>query len=299
MSDLHGLNTPAKLPVFSTVRTAWQQVRGFKALAWGGTGFYILIAIGITVVAGLIFGLLLAAFNLPAEANNASPTELNPAFITSEALRVFFNLVVSFLTAPLIVGQVMLAVRHFRRTPATTVYDLFNYYKWHYLWRFFAVSLILYGLIFLGIFAGCLLYYAAMLIPQHIPALMFIFKGLFIIGAILFVFLIFYLVISMQFSQLLIADKNFHVRKSVSCSFRTVAKNFWRVLGVLVVCALILLPFELVFVGVFVGFGALDLHWVGALIDVIGLIALAIWLLPWALLVNGIMYEYLFGHKNP
>ncbi len=297
MSDLNELNSPSRLPIRSTVRLAWQQVSGFKALAWGGTGFYILISIGISLVAGLIFGLLLGAMGLPTDPSAAAQPGFDSAFVMSEAMRTLLNLSISFFTAPLIVGQIMLAVRHLRQTPETNVYCLFNYFKWRYMWRFFAVNIILFALVFACIFLGALVFSAGMLLPQHIAAVGLLLKGLLILGLIVFCFVLFYLIISLQLSQLLIADKNFHVNSGILTALRTVRKNFWRIIGVFLLCGLILLPIELALIGIFFGFAALHLEWLGILICSISVIILIIWLVPWGLLVNGAVYEYLFGNE--
>lgn len=297
MSDLNELSSPSKLPVRDTVRTAWQQVAGFKALAWGGTGFYILISVGISLVAGLIFGLLLGALGLPAE--NAAQPGFNPAFLASEAMRILLNLLITFFTAPLIVGQVMLAVRHLRQTPETNVYCLFNYFKWRFMWRFFMINIILFFLVFSCIFVGALLFSAGTLLPQHIAIVSHILLGLAIAGLIVFFLVLIYLAISLQFSQLLIGDKNFQVLASVSTALRVVRQNFWRIIAVFLLCALILLPIVLAFTAVTLGFEAIHLHWLGLLIDAIGVAVLLIWLLPWSLLINGAVYKNLFERENP
>jgi len=297
MSDLNDLSSTSKLPVRSTVRSAWHHVAGFKAVAWGGTGFYILISVGISLVAGLIFGLLLGALGLPAD--NAAQPGFNPAFLVSEAMRVVLNLLITFFTAPLIVGQIMLAVRHLRQTPENNVYCLFNYFKWRYMWRFFMINIILFLLIFACIFVGALLFSAGTLLPQHITAVSYILTGVAIAGLIVFFLVIIYLAISLQFSQLLIGDKNFQILPSVTTALRVVCQNFWRIIAVFLLCGLILLPIALAFAAVTVGFDAIHLHWLGLLINALGVVVLLIWLLPWSLLINGTIYKNLFENENP
>lgn len=298
MSDLNEINSPSKLPIRNTVSTAWQQVKGFKALAWGGTGFYILISIGISLAAGIIFAILLNAFGLPTGTQNLEQSGLAHEPVLTQGLQMLLNLFISFFTAPLVVGQIMLAVRHLRRSPETTVYRLFDYFKWRFMWRFFVVSLILIAFIFACIFAIALLVSTTSFLPQHIPAVAYLIKGLIFAAVIVFLFALIYLMISLQFSQLLIADHGLSVGASLKNSLSAVRKNFWRILGVFLLCVLILLPIELILVGVFLGFSALHLEWLGTLIVIASIVTLIIWLLPWGLLVNGLIYERLFGNNS-
>lgn len=297
MTDSNELNNETRLPIRDTVRTAWNQVSGFKALAWGGTGFYLLISLAISLLAGTVFAILLSATGLPTDSSTLHQAGLSREMIISEGLQILLNVIISFFTAPLIVGQVMLAVRHLRRSPETNVYCLFNYFKWRYMWRFFAVNMILFMLIFACVFLIALIFSTSLLLPQHIAAVALLLKGLMITGVIAFFLVLTYLMITLQFSQLLIADQDAEVGPSIKTSLRVVRKNFWRIIAVFLLCCLIILPIELVLVGVFFGFAHLQLQWLGALLVAIAAIILVIWLLPWGLLVNGLVYERLFGNK--
>lgn len=291
MSDFSELNTSSKLRVINTIKEAWRLVPGFKAAAWGGFGLSFAVALGVAILTGIIVAIISFATGSGGEYAAAGQ---QPQHLGMDALSQFLNICGEFFTLPVSVGVSLLAVHRLRQNNFNPT-RVFDYYKWSYMWRFFLTAVLVYAIVLALGFAGALI--GSLLFGVfggHEASVVILALSAFIAGAIVF-FIAIYFGFALNFSLMLIADRNMRMWQAIGCAFRAVNRNFWPIAGISVLTLLIGL---VVFCPGFILYGLLHfvgIGWVGGMIGGIISIFACVFMFPWALNLWGVIYRDVFG----
>ncbi len=296
MSDLNELKTKVTLPIIGTLKEAWHGISGFKASAWGGAGFLILVS------SGIMFAMLIVAmiviFGLIGSTGLSDPSQVSPnAALGIQIIMRVLSILGDFFIMPIAVGLSLLAVHRLRQQPFTA-YRVFDYYKWRYMWRFFMVMLLLYAMLFVVLLGLALIAAVMIAIFHHTemhPVLIFTLCS--IAGIALFLFIA-YISIGTHFANFLIADKNKGVWHAFGEGYRIAWQYYWRILGIIMLFALIALGLALACSILFFLFHLINLGWLGGLLGFAVMVTVMIWYLPWGLNIWALIYRDLFGLES-